>query len=248
MDAIDRDTSELPAHVSRVLTDFVDAARAALGGRLRSLVLFGSGAENRLRATSDVNVVAVLTAFDAASLAALRPAVLSAHAAIRLEVMWLLESEVPQAADAFAVKFTDIARRRRVLYGPDPFASLTVPREAAIARLRQVLLNLVLRLRASYALDGGHDERIAIRVAEAAGPLRVSAAELLHLERGIVVAPRDGLRRATEAWTAPGRDAVLRAISEARETRSLEPGTAAGILTGVIELATYLHRRAADLS
>jgi hypothetical protein len=162
--------------------------------------------------------------------------------------MWLLESEVPQAADAFAVKFTDIARRRRVLYGPDPFAGLTVPREAAIARLRQVLLNMVLRLRASYALDGGHDERLAIRVAEAAGPLRVSAAELLQLERGIVLAPRDGLRQATEAWAAPDRDAVLRAISEARETRTLEPGSAAGILIGMIELAAYLHRRAADLS
>lgn len=239
---------DLPERVSRVLAEFVDEARTALGETLHAIVLFGSAAENRLRATSDVNVVAVLTAFDRSRIEALRAALLRAHAAIRLEVMWLLESEIGAAADSFAVKFTDIVRRRRVLYGPDPFARLTISRTAAISRLRQVLLNLILRLRASYAVDGGHEERLALRVADAAGPLRVSAAEILQLEGGPVLSPRDALRQMAGDWADPARDTVLRAISEARETRHLEPGRAGDVLLGVVQLACYLHRRATALS
>jgi predicted nucleotidyltransferase len=39
---------DLPSPVSRVLTDFIAAAQAALGSDLRSAVLFGSAAEGRI--------------------------------------------------------------------------------------------------------------------------------------------------------------------------------------------------------
>jgi predicted nucleotidyltransferase len=240
--------ADLPAPIARVLDEFVAEARTALADTLQSIVLFGSAAENRVRATSDVNVVVVLTAFDAARIEALRPTLDRAHAAVRLEILWLLASEVTAAAEAFAVKFGDIARRHRALHGPDPFASLAISRTATLARLRQVLLNQLLRLRATYAVDGSRDERLAIRIADAAGPLRVSAAEILELEGGPVLPPRDALARITEDWTAPNRAAVLAAISEARETRRLEPGRAAETLLGLIDLADFLHRRAARLA
>ncbi len=240
--------ADLPATVGRVLDEFVQVARAELGTALHAIVLFGSAAENRIRPTSDVNVAIVLATFDRPAIDRLRPALERAHAAIRLEVLWLLESEVHAAAEAFAVKFTDIIRRHRVLHGPDPFAGLVISRQATIARLRQVLLNQLLRLRATYAVDGGREERLTLRIADAAGPLRVSAAEILELEGGPALAPRDALARIAEGWTAPAGAAVLAAMSTARETRHLESGRAGELLLGVIELASFLHRRAALLS
>jgi hypothetical protein len=44
--------------------------------------------------------------------------------------MFILESEIVVAKDAFAVKFADIVARHQVLYGNDPFAGLTISREA----------------------------------------------------------------------------------------------------------------------
>jgi predicted nucleotidyltransferase len=239
---------DLPDRVSRELGEFVDQATRTLGDTLRAIVLFGSAAENRLRTTSDVNVVVVLTAFDGARIAALRPTLLQAHAAIRLDAMWLLESEIEEAARAFAVKFTDIARRRRVLVGTDPFATLTVSRQAAIARLHQVLLNQILRLRASFAADGGQEERLAHRIADAAGPLRVSAAEILVLEGGPALQPREALDRVAADWPDARRDGVLQTIREARESGLLERGRAAEVLLAVIDLACYLHARVESLS
>lgn len=112
--------------VARVLDDFVAQAREAFGEALRSVVLFGSAAEGRLRATSDVNVILVLTAFEAARADRLREAYRVAEAAIRLQAMFLLSSEVEGAASAYAAKFDDVLRRRRVLHGDDPFAALTL--------------------------------------------------------------------------------------------------------------------------
>ena len=56
---------QVPENVRRVLGDFLRAAREAFGDDdLLSVVLYGSAAEGRMRATSDVNVVLVLARFD----------------------------------------------------------------------------------------------------------------------------------------------------------------------------------------
>jgi predicted nucleotidyltransferase len=149
-------TGDLPAAAATVLTDFVAKARESLGADLRSVVLYGSAAEGRLRPTSDLNVIVVLDRFEAARLDPLREALRVGRAAARLAVMFLLAGEVPAAMEAFAAKFADVRRRRRVLFGEDPFTGLTIPRAAEIARLRQVLLNkeALEKLAAEAAADG----------------------------------------------------------------------------------------------
>ena len=92
--------TDLPAPIATALTTFVSAAKTSLDFDLHSIVLFGSAAENRLRPTSDVNVAVILRAFDAKRIAALSETLLAARAAVRLNVMWLLEDEIPHAADA----------------------------------------------------------------------------------------------------------------------------------------------------
>ena len=239
-------TTDLPAPVAAALTSFVSAATDSLHSDLRSVVLFGSGAENRLRPTSDVNVAVILTAFNPERVAALSDTVLAASAAVRLNVMWLLEAEIPLAAEAFAVKFADILRRRRVLWGSDPFASVSVPRETAIARLRQVLLNLAMRLRASYVLHASHEERLTALLADAAGPLRASAAEILELEGSPRLPPREALEQLARTLPGDGWTPVLAAIREAREV-SLAPGMAAPVLVRMIDLTSHLLGRAIAL-
>ena len=239
---------DLPVNVARVLSELVEAAAGALGDTLRSIVLFGSAAENRLRSTSDVNVMIVVTRFDAASVDALHATLQRGHAAIRLAVMWLTEEELPAAGESFAVKFADIARRHRVLHGTDPFQGFRISRQAAITRVRQVLLNLVLRLRASYALDRDREERLAMLIADAAGPLRASAAEILELQASPATSGREALELLARSWSVPDAASVIEGISRARETRRLEPGTAPALFLKVIDFASDLHRRAAALS
>jgi hypothetical protein len=234
---------DLPEAVARTLTLLVAAAETHLSSNLRSIVLFGSAAENRLRVTSDVNVLVVLTTFDRQQVDGLSETLAAANAAVRLNVMWLLESEIAGAVEAFSVKFADIIRRRRVLHGSDPFQGITVPRHAAIARLRQVLLNLVLRLRASYALDSRREERLTVLLAETAGPLRASAAEILELESGKRLPPREALEQIARDLPGDGWPDVLEAVRRARQDRTLPAGTGAPMVVKTIDLAYHLLRR-----
>jgi len=243
--------ADLPENVRRALADFVESARAAFADDLHSIVLYGSAAEGRLRRSSDVNVLLVLSRFDGAKAAQLRDALRVAHAAIRLKAMFLLESEVASAVEAFAVKFGDLARRHRVLSGADPFAGITPSRSASITRLKQTLLNLTLRLREAYVARGLREEQLAAVVADAAGPLRACAAALLELEGNPAPSPKQALEQTAAAM--PHEDEhewadVISAISAAREQGRLPEGVAGPMLTALTELAMSMQARAAALS
>jgi predicted nucleotidyltransferase len=239
---------DLPAPVDRVLNEFLEAARKAFGDDLRSVVLYGSAAEGKLRATSDVNVILILSAFDPAKADRLRAPLGIAQAAIRLDAMFLLQAEIGAAVEAFAQKFSDVLRRRRVLYGDDPFAQVSVPRSAAIVRLKQALLNLILRLRAFYIARSLREEQLALVVADTAGPLRSCAATLLELEGQPAGSPKDALQRVASSFPDNGWDAALSCLSEAREKRVLPPGVAGPTLFRLIELAARMRARAQLLS
>ena len=183
----------MPVGTRRLLEDFVEATKGAIGPDVRSIVLFGSGAEGRLRETSDVNVLVMLARFEPTAVASLREPLAVAAAAVRLNAMFLVEGELAAAARLFAVKFADIQHRHLMLHGDDPFVDLRIPREAEIVHLHRVLLNLMLRLRQSYATAGLHEERLALVVADAAGPLRVSAQMLLELEGRAAPTPKEAL-------------------------------------------------------
>ena len=49
--------NDLPPQVEQSVNRFVKVARAAFGADLVSIVMYGSAAEGRLRATSDVHTV-----------------------------------------------------------------------------------------------------------------------------------------------------------------------------------------------
>jgi len=234
----------LPPHVDKALSSLIVAATQSFGSDLRSVVLFGSGAEGKLRATSDLNLLFIVRRFTQTLIDPIRESLRVAHAAAKAEVMFVLDSELKTAADAFAVKFGDIARRHRILYGEDLVKGLTPSREAAIQRLKQVLMNLVLRLRARYAMTSLREEQLAVMVAEAAGPLRAAAATLLELEGHPASTPKEGLESVLRSSQWDHWKETLHLISEAREKRSLPAGVAPSLIFRLIEIAEGLCARA----
>ena len=239
-------THDLPAHVDRVLEDFMGAARQACGDALHSVVLYGSGAEGRLRATSDVNLILVLTEFTPQMADALREPLRLGQAAARLAVMFLLESEVSAAVNAYPVKYLDIIHRHRILHGSNPFEGLSFSRDACVFRLKQVLLNLRLRLRSLYVLRGLNEEQLVLVVADAVGPLRSCAATILELEGHAAPSPREALEQILPAEDSAWRD-VINHLSQARQTRTLEAGVAGKTLFRVMELTELLLSRVGNL-
>ena len=233
--------SDLSPQVSRVLKEFIDAAQTSFTSNLKSIILFGSAAEGRLRATSDVNVILLLTQFDQHGADAMREPLRVAQAAIRLSPMFIVEVELPAAINAFAEKFSDILRRRRILFGSDPFVDVRIPRKVIIVRLDQILLNLVLRLREAYVMRGLREEQLALAVADAAGPLRSAAATFFELSAQPYTSPKNALEALVHLVGDPSWIEVLPRISEAREKRVLPPGIAGPTLLKLIEITAGIR-------
>ena len=241
-------TVTLPTNVSSVLGAFIEAAKKAFGDNLLSVVLYGSGAEGKLRPTSDVNIILVLAAFDREQADKLREPLRVAYAAIKLRTMFLLRDELKPATEAFAVKFADIARRHVVLYGQDPFASISVSRDDAIFRLKQTLLNLTLRLREAYVARALREEQAAAMIADVAGPLRSCASTLLELEGKAAASPKEALEQVAAALPDNAEYAeAVRLLSEVRQRHTLPPGVAAPTLFHLIDLAHAMWARAVNL-
>jgi hypothetical protein len=237
----------MPETVRATLDAFVESAKNTFADDLRAVVLYGSAAEGRLRATSDVNLIVVLHRFDQQKANALREPFRFAQAAIDLKVMFLLDAEIADAAQEFAQKFADIRRRRVVLFGDDPFAALDIPRAALVRRVQQVLLNLTLRLREMYVERSLREEQAALTLADVTGPLRTSAAAILELERGDSLAPKEALEVVARELGRDELAALLPHLSEAREQRTLPAGEAATLLFRAIELARALYDRSKRL-
>jgi predicted nucleotidyltransferase len=183
--------SDLPADIAAALEEFRAKSVEGFGDSLKSLLLFGSAAEGRLRPTSDVNLVMVFSRLDIERVKTWRPQVGLLVAAIDLNPLILLETEIAAAAEAFAVKYFDILHRRRVLHGTDPFATLEISDEALRRRVSQVLLNLALRLR--HTMFFGNDAGRTHALVDAIGPLRASAVALQELARQPLSEPREAL-------------------------------------------------------
>jgi hypothetical protein len=236
---------DLPAPVALVLEEFVTALRSTIGSQLDSVVLFGSAAEGRLRPTSDINLLVLARGLALSQLDALRPSLRAGRAAVGLTVMFLESAELPGAMEAFAVKFSDIKARHRVLWGSSPLESLQISPEATVRRLRQVLLNLTLRLRERYVVDGDHEERLAQLLADATGPIRAGAATLVALRDGRHLAPKAALEElfAGSEWVES-----LRGLSAVHRDEHLPAGATRRLLGDSLRLLESLSTIANALS
>lgn len=239
---------ELPANVKEVLESFVQSTGSVLGDDLLAVVLFGSAAEGRLRASSDVNLLVVLRKFDPDESRGLTETLRKARAAIRLSAMFLLEAELQPAVEAFAVKFGDIARRHILLYGDNPFQHLNIPRAAAVLRLKQVLLNLTVRMRETIISRGDREEQMIAAIADNSGPLRACAATLLEIQDAPVGSPKEALEKiAGSLLPSETAGSLMKRITEARIGTGIPPGGARGIFCELLDLAHRIMEEAHKL-
>jgi hypothetical protein len=129
------------------------------------------------------------------------------------------------------------------LHGPDLLKELVIDEVELTRRLREVLLNLAIRLRERYVMVSLREEQLVAVISDAAPPLRASAMALLKL-RGIE-AP--SLREALETVVAGTNNAAFSAavdyLPQARQEQRLPAGVAGPTLLALSQLATHLREQ-----
>lgn len=221
--------------IQTALDGLVSDAKESFGPDLISVTLYGTAAENRLRETSDVNVILVCTRLNPEDLQRFAPKLAFARASAPITVLFLQESEIAAAIELFAQKFSDIHRRHKVLYGRNCFSEARPSRAATILRLRQVLLNMTMRLRESFAERVAQPDRLAAAAASYAGPIRACAATLREVQGEPILPPKEALEQfvSDKSW--------LIHLSDARQQRPLTEDDAIATIKALLQTAQQMR-------
>ena len=130
------------------LKELVERLKSAYGQRLVSVILYGSAAiGDDDAAFSDINVLCVLDRVDAKSLAESEPIFRWLHEQKATAPLLMDERDVSMSTDCFPIEFQDMKEARRVLYGKDVVAEMTIDFSFYRARLEYELRSKLLRLR-----------------------------------------------------------------------------------------------------
>lgn len=230
------------------LDTFAQQVAAALGGRLVSLIVYGSAARAGGPAWREGSIDTLLIAdgVDERLLTTLAPVVKQWQKAGHPPPIILSDREWLGSADAFAIEYEDIRAAHRVIAGRDPWASVSVQREDVQRQLEHELIGKLVRLRQGYvgALDDGR--RLTALIAGSAAsfltmlrttlrlagtPVPNSAAEVVLAGAAVIGFPAQDLA-----------DVVAHVEGRARLALQARDPRAAAYLEAVAHTADYVNR------
>jgi hypothetical protein len=134
--------------MQKILNELVERLRDAHQDRLVSVILYGSGAhDGPVDKYSDLNVMCVLTGITVKDLARSEPIFRWWREEGNPAPLLMSELEVQTSTDCFTIEFHDMQERRRVLFGKDIIAGLTIDRSFYRAQVEHELRAKLLRLR-----------------------------------------------------------------------------------------------------
>jgi hypothetical protein len=147
---------------------FVTQAGQALGVRLRSVVLYGSAAAGDfIEGKSLYDLLVVVSPLGIEELDALGGPIRQwAKNGQPLPLLFSPE-KLASSADAFAMEFLDMQQSRRVLFGDDPIASLSIDPVHVRHALERELKGKALALRDQYVIAAGNRRLILDLMADA---------------------------------------------------------------------------------
>lgn len=151
----------LDSKAERTVAEVCDQLRAALGGKVVAIALYGSATGPEwVAGSSDINVVVVVDGLGYEELRAVRSHV-AAWGRKGVATPLLLERRfLTSAADVFPMELHDIRAEHRLLFGEDVFSNLEVRDDHLRFQCEHEARGKLLRLRELYLEIGGDRRRL----------------------------------------------------------------------------------------
>jgi predicted nucleotidyltransferase len=181
-----------PVSVQAGLDRLCEELHRAVGEQLVAVVLYGGVVEGEYSpGSSDVNVMVVLKNVSVETLDRIASSVQVGVRRFRLSAMVLGEEDLRRSTDVFPIKFLQMQRRHRILYGKDVLAELSVSRGHLRLRCEQEIRNLMLRLRQFYLRREKYAEQLEHTLNRAVGPFMLAVSTLIELKTGNAPSSKD---------------------------------------------------------
>jgi hypothetical protein len=227
--------------------EFASRVSAALGGRLVSLLVYGSAAQRGAPASrAPVDTLLIADGVDERLFTALAPIVAAWMHEGHPPTIILSEGEWHASADVFAIEYEDIRAAHRLLAGRDPWSGISVQREDVQRQLERELVGKLVRLRQGYVgvLEDG-PRLTALIVASTSGFLTMLRTTLRLAGTPVPATPTEVVLAAAAVIGFPAADladVVAHIEKRARLTLAARDPRAAAYLEAVAKTADYVNR------
>jgi len=166
-----------------LLKELVTKLEHAFSDRLVSVILYGSAASSeRPDRFSDLNVLCVLKQVMPRELMEGEPVLKWWREKGHPWPLLMSEDEVHNSADSFPIEFHDMKERRRVLYGLDVIADLTIDMRNYRAQVEHELRSKQLRLRQQGASQLSHPQGLLALCVDSVNTFCVLGRHALELD------------------------------------------------------------------
>lgn len=237
----------MPDRMETAVQAVTQALQASLGGRLVSLVLYGSVARGtHVPGRSDVNLLLIVADASADTLLAAGPALRTWTKAGYPPPLIHTPAEWTASADVYPLEVEDIREAHRVLAGTDPVEGLVTRREDQARELEHQARGLLLHLRGHYAAAAEDGRALAALLTASVGTVLVFCRAALRLagrslpaDPPAVVAAAAGLA----GFDPAAFNWALAARREGRTALAAHDPIGAAYLAGVERLVNHVNAR-----
>lgn len=176
---------------------FVEQLRAALGVRLRSVIVYGSAsAGDFIAGASNIDLLVVIEPLGFAELDALMPAVAAWAKSGQPAPQLFSPAQLSASTDTFAIELSDMQKSRKVLFGADLLADVKIERHDLRLQVERELKGKLLSLRRKYVLTAGRpDAVIGLMVGSLSSFLVLARATLRLFEDNVPLQKPAALQR-----------------------------------------------------
>ncbi len=217
------------------LDDLVAQLRAAYGGALRAVVLYGSAAAGE-RATprSDDNVLVVVDTLGMPQLRAVAATARAWNEAGHAPPLTLTTAEWRSSADVFPMEYSDVLDHHRTLHGALPVEGIRVEPDDLRTQVEQQTLGKLLQLRQGILAAGGNAPRLLELLEASLGTLMTVFRAVLRLHGARPPVDYEALSRQVGAAAGFDPASFVRVVRHVRGAERLAPAAAEEILTGYL--------------
>jgi hypothetical protein len=132
------------------IQSFADLIASAAKENLVSLVLYGSGVRDGLKARN-LNLLVVLTRAGVEDLAVFRKMLAGPGRALKVQAVFLTERDLARSSDVFPIEHLEMASSYEILKGRDVLKRLRITKQNLRHEVEYQARSVLLRLRASAA-------------------------------------------------------------------------------------------------
>lgn len=168
--------------MDKTLNIFIEKLKETFEKRLSSIFLYGSSATEEVSKSSDLNLIVIIENLKAEDLKKAHKAIADLSKKTKSLPLLMDKDEWFNSSDVYAIEYSDIKERHKILYGEDLINSINYEKSHLRFQCEQETKNLLIRLRQTYLANTNNNRVLQELIKASSKTIMVILRTILRLK------------------------------------------------------------------